>query len=116
MKTRLREMRELAGYSTAEEYAMKAGIPVSSYRKYEGGSRSITLEQAWIFADDFGCTIDEIAGHDTTNSRPISEVIASLRSMNEEGQENAANAVKGMAMLPGFKKSRKPELVEEETA
>ena len=116
MKTNLKTMRIRAGYRTAEEYAMKSGVNLNTYRRYESGARTLTLDQAWKFADDFGCTIDEIAGHDTTNSRPISEVLASLRSMNEEGQENAANAVKGMAMLPGFKKSRKPELVEEETA
>ena len=113
MKTRLKEMRIRAGYRTAEEYAMSSGINLNTYRRYESGARPMSLDQAARFADDFRCTIDEIAGHDTTNSRTIEEVIADLRAMNEEGREAAANAVRGMSMLPNYKKSSQHGMVEE---
>lgn len=113
METRLKEMRIRAGFKTAEDYAKWSGMSVFTYRKYEIGQRQMSLTQAARFADDFRCTIDEIAGHDTTNSRTIEEVIADLRAMNEEGREAAANAVRGMSMLPNYKKSSQHGMVEE---
>lgn len=109
----LQEMRKRAGYKSAEAFAKYMGIPYGTYRNYEQGVRSMSLTQAAEFADALGCTIDEIAGHDTTNSRTIEEVIADLRAMNEEGREAAANAVRGMSMLPNYKKSSQHGMVEE---
>lgn len=63
-KTNLQAMRMRAGYRSAKAFAEHMGIPVGTYTNYEQGKAQYTLVQAWEFADELGCTIDEIAGRE----------------------------------------------------
>ena len=73
MNTRLKDMRIRAGYKTAQEFADHKGMSVNTYRKYEGGARELSLALAWEFADDLGCTLDELAGREWPVERTWSD-------------------------------------------
>lgn len=68
MKTNLQQYRKQAGFKSAKAYAEYKKIPVGTYTDYEQGRRSFSLEKAWEFADDFNCTLDELAGRKPPNS------------------------------------------------
>lgn len=72
MKTRLQAMRKRAGFKSAKAFAEHMGLNVYTYTDYEQGRISLTLEQAWEFADVLGCTLDELAGRDF---QPPGEVV-----------------------------------------
>ena len=61
-KPNLQAMRRRAGFKSAREFALHAGVPVDTYTAYEQGKINLTLLQAWEFADLLGCTLDELAG------------------------------------------------------
>ena len=63
-KTRLQEIRRRAGFKSASSFAEHIGMSPSTYTKYEQGNTKMTLAMAWRFADELGCTIDEIAGRE----------------------------------------------------
>ena len=67
MKTNLQAVRKAAGYKSAVEFAKTIGINEHTYTAYEQGRVPFTLEQAWEFADIFGCTLDELAGRTPPN-------------------------------------------------
>ena len=67
MKTRLKEFRKMAGYSSADEFAEKMGMSVHTYRKYEQGVIDLYLDTACEFADEFGCTLEELIGRKPAN-------------------------------------------------
>ena len=66
-KSNLQAMRKRAGYKSAREFALHAGVPVDTYTAYEQGKTNMTLLQAWEFADMLGCTLDELAGRKSPN-------------------------------------------------
>ena len=68
MRYKIQEMRKRAGFKSARAYAEFKGISINTYINYEQGATNITLEKAWEFADDFNCTLDELAGRKPPNS------------------------------------------------
>lgn len=64
----LRRMRGEAGYRSAKDFAEQAGIPVSTYARYEragdGPECGIPLPSAWAIADALGCSIDLVGRED----------------------------------------------------
>lgn len=60
-KTALQVQRVKAGYKSAREFADSIGMNLSTYTKYEQGSRGINLEQAREFADALKCRLDDLA-------------------------------------------------------
>lgn len=85
----LQTLRKAAGYKSARVFAEHLGINVSTYTEYEQGRTPFTLEQAWMFADAIGCTLDELCGRSVAPSKPeqiTSEVISkACESLNDEG-------------------------------
>lgn len=49
-------------YRSAKAFAEAIGIEVGTYTAYEQGVNPFTAEQAWLFADQLGITIDELIG------------------------------------------------------
>ena len=70
MRFTLKEMRKQAGFQTAKNFAEHLGMPVGTYVNYEQGKRRLTLERAWEFTDELGCTLDELAGRRWPPPRP----------------------------------------------
>lgn len=64
MKTNLQAMRKRAGFKSARAFAEHMNMSVNTYTNYEQGKSSLTLEQAWEFADELDCTLDELAGRE----------------------------------------------------
>lgn len=62
MKLKLQEIRKRAGFSSADSFADYMNMSRSTYKNYEQGTRKLTLERAWDFADALNCTLDELAG------------------------------------------------------
>lgn len=67
-KPNIQAMRKRAGFKSAKDYAEYKGMSVNTYTNYEQGVRPISLVLAWEFADDFNCTLDELAGRKPPNS------------------------------------------------
>lgn len=64
MRTKLQALRKAAGYRSAKAFADHLGMSVGTYTNYEQGKRPMTLEQAWIFADELQVSLDELAGRE----------------------------------------------------
>ena len=104
MKTGLQAMRKKAGYKSAAEYAEHLGISVNTYTGYEQGRIQMSLVKAWEFADDLGCTIDEIAGrYDESASEyddPYeSELVRCYRGSSGNGKANILGNARGQYAL-----------------
>ena len=63
MKLRLKEIRTRCGMGQ-QEVADRAGMPIRRYGSYERGERTLSLVDAAVIADVFGCSLDELAGRD----------------------------------------------------
>ena len=62
MAKTLQQIRKDAGFRSAREFAESAGIPVSTYTRYEQSPDTIPIKAAWDLADRFGCSIDAVVG------------------------------------------------------
>lgn len=58
---RLRELRELHGYSV-KDMCRILGVDDSRYRKWESGTNGLPLEYSLACCDALHCTLDELAG------------------------------------------------------
>lgn len=58
----LQEIRRQAGYRSAREFADAAGIPQTTYARWESQPEKIPTEKAWELADRLGSTIDAVVG------------------------------------------------------
>lgn len=65
---RIRETRIEAGVTQAE-LAKNSGLGQSCICMYEKGQRMPSLEAACRIADALHCSLDKLAGRDTTNVR-----------------------------------------------
>lgn len=104
---RLQEFRKKAGYKSAREFAEHMGIPVSTYTGYEQGRINLSLALAWTLADEFGCTIDELAGREVPDQAPVVQqftknelrIINAYRAASPQGRaaiEAVAQSQEGM--------------------
>ena len=100
MKTNLQILRKAAGYKSARAFAEKYGFNVGSYTNYEQGSRNLSLEQAWEFADIFDCSLDELAGRKRPpkqySDHRQADLNTSFESLTDEGKDAALGAVRGI--------------------
>lgn len=101
MKTRLQELRKAAGYKSANAFADHMGLKRGTYTDYEQGRISISLEQAWAFADEFNCTLDELAGrerpkHEYSDTRQA-DLNALYEYLDDSNKSAAVGAVRGIA-------------------
>ena len=101
MKTRLQELRKAAGFKSANAFADHMEIKRGTYTDYEQGRIALSLEQAWIFADEFDCTLDELAGRDRApvvyKDARQAQLNADYEYLDDAGKVAAANAVRGIA-------------------
>lgn len=90
MKTQLQRIRKEKGFKSAKAFAEHIGMSKNTYTNYEQGTRPITLELAWEFADALECTLDELAGREWPRpvfSDPGQEALNGYwESMNEKGR------------------------------
>ena len=111
-KTNLQKMRKSAGFDSAREFAEYMGIPSGTYTGWEQG-RTITLEQAWDFADFFGCSLDELAGRDWPPAERATEVspderlvLDAMESVSDEGRARIVEGASLVAESPRFAKAK----------
>lgn len=64
MSTALEKIRKEAGYSAARDLAAKAGIPPTTFRRYETDPGKMPLQAAAAVADAVGCSIDALYGRE----------------------------------------------------
>lgn len=90
MKTQLQRIRKEKGFKSARAFAEHIGMSKNTYTNYEQGTRPITLELAWEFADALECTLDELAGREWPRpsfADPDQKALnAYFESMNDEGR------------------------------
>ena len=82
MQNNLQHLRRADGWKSAKAFAEHIGMNPSTYAGYEQGNRPITLDDAHVFADALGCTIDDIAGRKTPTHYDAELVAASLAVRN----------------------------------
>ena len=71
MASSLQELRKMAGFKTAKEFAAKMEIPLPTYSRYECSPDKIPLQSAWALADHFRVPIDVIVGRDGSDVNAI---------------------------------------------
>lgn len=59
-KPNLQECRKNAGFKSARAFAEHIGMPVGTYTAYEQGVREMSLSVACRFADELGCSLDDL--------------------------------------------------------
>ena len=105
-------MRRRAGFKSAKAFAEHLGMSAGTYIEYEQGRRSFTLERAWEFADELGCTIDELAGrnyppHKATDPRK-EELLDCWDICSEERRDTLLATAQDFATLERFRPERAP--------
>ena len=100
---RLRKLNKL----TQKELALRIGATPRQVGGWERSEIQLLLEDAWKIADEFNCTLDELAGrtppefHEYADFRQ-ENMNKAYESMSEEGKNHTAKSV--VAWAPGFKK------------
>lgn len=105
MKTQLQRIRKDRGFKSAKAFAEYIGMSKDTYTNYEQGTRPITLELAWEFADVLKCTIDELAGREFHAEKYTDQRQAALNDdyahLSDAGKDAAAGAVRGIRASEG---------------
>lgn len=103
----LQKLRKEAGFKSAKAFAEYMGISSSCYTEYEQGRRSFNYDQAWLFADALGCSMDELAGRPfkTKEDRSFADkrqecLNEDYESMNDDGKEMLACVAKSLKKDP----------------
>lgn len=115
MKFNLQEVRKRAGFKSAAAFANHIGMNVGTYTNYEQGKRKLTLEQAWEFADELDCTLDELAGRDfhppgLAVRDPFEvELVGLFRSVDRKGKGHILDDARGQSALSKNDGSERPE-------
>lgn len=104
MKTQLQRIRKEKGFKSARAFAEHIGMSKNTYTNYEQGTRPLTLELAWEFADALECTLDELAGREWPAPAFSDPGQAALNgyweSMNDDGREALVHTAKLMSGSP----------------
>ena len=112
-KTNLQEFRKKAGFKSAHAFAAHIGMPKDTYTKLEQGISAMSLLQAWEFADEFGCTIDDLAGRhfgdDDTITADERRIVDVYRSSGDTGRVVINNAVDTAVQLSEMAAAEKRE-------
>ena len=113
MKTQLQLLRKRAGYKSANAFADAIGMNRKTYTNYEQAVSNLTLEQAWDFADFFGCSLDELAGRDwppTEQSTDVAPderiVLEAMESVSDEGRARIVESASLVAESPRYTKAK----------
>lgn len=64
MKTRLMEFRKRAGYRNRDEFAERIGVNRHTYKSWETGTTTMSIEQLVMVADELGCSTDALLGRE----------------------------------------------------
>ena len=92
MMFRIKELRTRYGFSQ-KDVAERLGMPVRRYGSYEREERSLSLEDAAMIADVFGCTLDELAGREWSPSEYSDPRQAELNRCWDECEEGDRTAI-----------------------
>lgn len=98
-KRTLQQLRRLAGYRSAKDFAERIGIPESTYARYErqpdGPDSGIPLKSAWLIADFLDCSIDLVVGREDIDAQehpsPVQAFYDSLSEANRERFDDFMN-------------------------
>ena len=108
MELQLKKLRTSAGYRSRKSFAAAVGYPERQVKAWEEGERNLRLEQACALADFFGCTLDELAGHEGFDGRfadPRQNAMNDDYSeLSEPGKDSAAGAVHGIRIAEDVQK------------
>lgn len=104
MKTQLQRIRKEKGFKSAKAFAEHIGMSKNTYTNYEQGTRPLSLETAWEFADALECTLDELAGREWPRpafADPGQEALnAYFESMNSAGRGALVESARLMSGSP----------------
>lgn len=62
MASALQDLRKMAGFKNAKDFAAEMDIPLATYTRYESSPEKIPLKAAWVLADWFDVPLDVIVG------------------------------------------------------
>ena len=99
-KTALQAQRVKAGYKSAREFADSIGMNLSTYTKYEQGSRGLSLEQAREFADALKCRLDDLADMPSDANKaidPRAKLLSDYDSLTEDRKRTLETVASALA-------------------
>lgn len=90
-KRTLQRMRREAGFRSANDFAERVGIPMSTYARYEragdGPECGIPLPSAWAIADALGCSIDLVVGREDIDASGGDSIQDRVEALSRTGRE-----------------------------
>lgn len=104
-QTRLRELREAAGYKTQQAFADAFGVAQSTIGNWEAGKREPNYETTMRLARFFGVSVDDLLGLADEKKPPLTDIdegrldsrlIARLSSLTPEETDKVDAFVQGM--------------------
>ena len=99
MKNNISRIRKQRGLKQ-KELAALLNMKVATLGTWERGTYDFTLEDAWRIADTLHCSLDELAGRTTPESKPTdlrkARMIEDYDGLSEAGKDAAAAAVGGI--------------------
>ena len=78
MELKLKELRKLAGYKSAQALADALGIKRGTLASWESGARDIPMDKAIKLCDLLGCSLDQLAGR-----KPIDRIKYTYQDLSE---------------------------------
>ena len=82
----LKDARKAAGFKTSKEFAEMAGIPPTTYCRYEQKPGHIPMTTAMKLADVLDITLDEVVGRKCYASRLLGPQQAMYNSLSPRGK------------------------------
>ena len=67
MELKLQELRKLAGYKSAREFADALGVKRATLASWESGKRAMPWGYACKACDLLGCSLDQLIGREPIN-------------------------------------------------
>ena len=78
MELKLKELRKLAGYKSAQALADALGIKRGTLASWESGARDIPMDKAIKLCDLLGCSLDQLCGR-----KPIDRIKYAYLDLSE---------------------------------
>lgn len=99
MELQLMSLRKKAGFKNRDDFAAVLGVNKYTYRSWEQGKATMSLDQAYMVCDALNCSLDELVGRKVTRTyTDTGQEIVNIcyESMNERGRDTLVSVARSM--------------------
>lgn len=108
-QTRLRELREAAGYKSQQAFADAFGVAQSTVGGWEAGKREPNYETTMRLAQFFGVSVDYLLGHSENRAIPPDPAyLEALQCLDGLSGEALASALRCLQAIKALDDAKAP--------